>query len=436
MNHFDYIDGVLHAESVPLPRIAEEVGTPVYVYSAATLRRHYTVFVDAFRKAGVEPKVCFAVKANSNLAVIALLGSLGAGADVVSEGELRRALAAGIPPERIVFSGVGKTADELRFALETGIHEINVESESELRLLSKVADELGRDAEIAIRVNPDVDAKTHEKISTGRKENKFGIDIDKAEEIYALAASLPRITPVSVALHIGSQLTDLEPYRLAFRRMGDLVERLRANGHPIRRVDLGGGLGIPYDAETPPLPDAYAQMAVEEVKHLNCEIMLEPGRMIVGNAGILLSRALVVKQGDAKRFLILDSAMNDLIRPALYNGHHALRPVVEPAADAPYAPVDVVGPICESGDTFAKDRSLPPIEEGDLVAFSSAGAYGAVMASTYNSRLLVPEVLVDGDHYAVIRARQTYEEMLGLDSIPSWIGTEHGTDAERIEATG
>ena len=436
MNHFDYIDGVLHAESVPLPRIAEEVGTPVYVYSAATLRRHYTVFVDAFRKAGVEPKVCFAVKANSNLAVIALLGSLGAGADVVSEGELRRALAAGIPPERIVFSGVGKTAEELRFALETGIHEINVESESELRLLSKVADELDRDAEIAIRVNPDVDAKTHEKISTGRKENKFGIDIDKAEEIYALAASLPRITPVSVALHIGSQLTDLEPYRLAFRRMGDLVERLRANGHPIRRVDLGGGLGIPYDAETPPLPDAYAQMAVEEVKHLNCEIMLEPGRMIVGNAGILLSRALVVKQGDAKRFLILDSAMNDLIRPALYNGHHALRPVVEPAADAPYAPVDVVGPICESGDTFAKDRSLPPIEEGDLVAFSSAGAYGAVMASTYNSRLLVPEVLVDGDHYAVIRARQTYEEMLGLDSIPSWIGTEHGTDAERIEATG
>ncbi|NMM43572.1 diaminopimelate decarboxylase [Rhodospirillaceae bacterium KN72] len=436
MNHFDYIDGVLHAESVPLPRIADEVGTPVYVYSAATLRRHYTVFVDAFRKAGVEPNVCFAVKANSNLAVIALLGSLGAGADVVSEGELRRALAAGIPPERIVFSGVGKTEGELRFALETGIHEINVESESEIRLLSKVADELGRDAEIAIRVNPDVDAKTHEKISTGRKENKFGIDIDKAEDIYALAASLPRITPVSVALHIGSQLTDLEPYRLAFRRMADLVERLRANGHPIRRVDLGGGLGIPYDAETPPLPDAYAQMAVEEVKHLNCEVMLEPGRMIVGNAGILLSRALVVKQGDAKRFLILDSAMNDLIRPALYNGHHGLRPVVEPAADAPYAPVDVVGPICESGDTFAKDRSLPPIEEGDLVAFSSAGAYGAVMASTYNSRLLVPEVLVDGDHYAVIRARQTYEEMLGLDSIPSWIGTEHGTDAERIEATG
>ncbi len=439
MNHFDYQQGILHAEGVPLTRIAQEVGTPVYVYSSATLTRHYTVFADAFRAAGLEATVCYAVKANSNLAVIALLGRLGAGADVVSEGELRRALAAGIPPERIVFSGVGKTESELRFALETGIHEINVESESELRLLSRVTQEMGVTSEIAIRVNPDVDAKTHEKISTGRKENKFGIDIDRAEDIYALAGSLPGLVPVSVAVHIGSQLTDLEPYRQAFRRVASLVERLRAQGHAIRRVDLGGGLGIPYNAEQPPLPDAYAAMAAEEIGHLNCGIMLEPGRMIVGNAGILLSRAVVVKPGEAKRFLILDAAMNDLIRPALYNGHHGLRPVMEPSADAPLMPVDVVGPVCESGDTFAKDRLLPPIEEGDLVAFSSAGAYGAVMASNYNTRLLVPEVLVDGDRYAVIRPRQTYEDLIGMDRIPDWLQSDTDDverEVRRIGATG
>lgn len=423
MDHFDYRDGILHAEDVPLSRIAQEVGTPVYVYSSATLTRHYKVFAEAFEKTGLKTTVCYAVKANSNLAVIALLGRLGAGADVVSEGELRRALAAGIPPERIVFSGVGKAESELRYALEIGIHEINVESESELHLLSKVATDMGKEAEIAIRVNPDVDAKTHEKISTGRKENKFGIDIDKAEEIYALAACLPGITPVSVALHIGSQLTDLDPYRQAFRRMAALVDRLRALGHDIKRVDLGGGLGIPYDSEEPPMPDAYAQMAAEEVAHLNCEVMLEPGRMIVGNAGILLSETLVVKQGDAKRFLILDAAMNDLIRPALYSGYHRLRPVAEPAADAEIRPVDVVGPICESGDTFAKDRPMPPVAEGELVAFGSAGAYGAVMSGTYNSRPLVPEVLVDGDQFAVIRARQSYEEMIGMDTIPEWLQT-------------
>ncbi|MDW3206404.1 MAG: diaminopimelate decarboxylase [Alphaproteobacteria bacterium] len=439
MNHFEYRDGVLHAENVPLTRIADEVGTPAYVYSRATLTRHYTVFADAFKKAGLDATICYAVKANSNLAVIALLGRLGAGADVVSEGELRRALAAGIPPERIVFSGVGKAESELRFALETGIHEINVESESELHLLSKVATDLGRTAEIAIRINPDVDAKTHEKISTGKKENKFGIDIDKADDIYALAASLPGIEPVSVAVHIGSQLTDLEPYRQAFRRVADLVERLRAAGHGIVRVDLGGGLGIPYDAEEPPLPDAYAEMVASEIARLNCPVMLEPGRMIVGNAGILLSRALVVKPGETKHFLVLDAAMNDLIRPALYNGHHGIRPVAEAAPDATLGPVDVVGPVCESGDTFAKDRMLPPIAEGDLVAFGSAGAYGAVMASTYNSRLLVPEVLVDGDRYDVVRPRQTYEALIGMDSIPDWLHTDRDGDTgepRRIGATG
>lgn len=442
MNHFDYRDGVLHAEDVPLSRIAEEVGTPAYIYSTATLTRHYTVFADAFREAGLDATVCYAVKANSNLAVIGTLGRLGAGADVVSEGELRRVLAAGIPPERIVFSGVGKAESELRFALETGIHEINVESESELCLLSKVASAMGVTADIAIRVNPDVDAKTHEKISTGKKENKFGIDIEHAEAIYALAGSLPGIKPVSVAVHIGSQLTDLEPYRLAFERVAALVERLRDLGHPISRIDLGGGLGIPYDDENPPLPDAYAKMAAEAVGHLNLPVMLEPGRMIVGNAGILLSRVLVVKQGEAKRFVILDAAMNDLIRPALYNGHHSLRPVAQSSVDAAVSPADIVGPVCESGDTFAKDRPLPTVAEGDLVAFGSAGAYGAVMASTYNSRLLVPEVLVDGDRYAVVRPRQTYEDLIGMDRMPDWLQTDRATedakmeDSKRIGATG
>jgi len=436
MNHFEYRNGILHAEGVPLPRIAEEVGTPVYVYSRATLTRHYTVFAEAFRKAGLDASVHYAVKANSNLAVIATLGALGAGADVVSEGEIRKALAAGITPDRIVFSGVGKTERELRFALETGVHEINVESESELHLLSKVATEVGRDARIAIRVNPDVDAKTHEKISTGRKENKFGIDIDKAEEIYALAASLPGILPTTVAVHIGSQLTDLEPYRLAFRRVAELVERLRELGHDISAIDLGGGLGIPYESEEPPLPDAYAAMAAEEIAHLNCPVMLEPGRMIVGNAGILLSRTLVVKQGEEKRFLILDAAMNDLIRPALYNGHHTLRPVTEAPQDTVFSPADIVGPVCESGDTFAKDRLMPPVAEGDLVAFGSAGAYGAVMASIYNSRPLVPEVLVDGDSYAIVRPRQTYEELVGMDRLPDWLHTDAMDEDANLQRIG
>lgn len=436
MNHFEYRNGILHAEDVPLPRIADEVGTPVYVYSRATLTRHYTVFADAFRNAGLDASIFYAVKANSNLAVIATLGALGAGADVVSEGEIRKALAAGIPADRIVFSGVGKSESELRYALTAGVHEINVESESELHLLSRVATDLGRDARIAIRINPDVDAKTHEKISTGRKENKFGIDIDKAEQFYALAASLPGLLPVTVAVHIGSQLTDLEPYRLAFRRVAALVDRLRALGHDILNVDLGGGLGIPYNAEEPPLPDAYAAAVAEEIAHLNCKVMLEPGRMIVGNAGILLSRTLVVKQGESKRFLILDAAMNDLIRPALYNGHHILHTVSEPDADAAFSPADIVGPVCESGDTFAKDRLCPPVAEGDLVAFGSAGAYGAVMASTYNSRLLVPEVLVDGDRYAVVRPRQTYEELVGMDRLPDWLHTDDMDETATVKRIG
>lgn len=421
MNHFEYRGGVLHAEDVPLPRIAEEVGTPVYVYSTATLTRHYRVFADPFAAQGLDATVCFAVKANSNLAVIATLARLGAGADVVSEGELRRALAAGVPREKIVFSGVGKTAAELAFALETGIKQINVESLPELELLSQVATSLGVTAEIAIRINPDVDAKTHAKISTGKKENKFGVDLVDAPDAFRRAADLPGIEPVSIAVHIGSQLTDLAPYRAAFERVAELTRSLQADGIAIAHLDLGGGLGIPYDAEDPPPPDAYARMVKETVGDLGLPIMLEPGRLIVGNAGVLLSRALFVKPGREKTFLILDAAMNDLIRPALYDGHHGIRPVKQPAEGAQTVAYDVVGPVCESGDTFAVARPLPRIEAGELVIFGSAGAYGAVMASTYNSRPLVPEVLVDGERYAVVRPRQTYEEMLGLDRVPDWL---------------
>ncbi|RVU36617.1 diaminopimelate decarboxylase [Hwanghaeella grinnelliae] len=419
MDHFNYRNGTLHAEDVPLSEIASAVGTPVYVYSTATLRRHYKVFTDAF--AGARASVFYAVKANSNLAVLKTLGDMGAGADVVSEGELRRALAAGIPPSRIVFSGVGKTAEELIFALDTGILEINVESVNELELLNTVAGERGKVAEIAIRVNPDVDAKTHHKISTGKKENKFGIDIAYALDIFKRAQAMPNLAPVTVAAHIGSQLTDLEPYRAAFQRLADLVRELRAEGIPIHRVDLGGGLGVPYAGETPPLPDAYAAVAREIIEPLDVEMLFEPGRMIVGNAGILLAKVLFVKQGESRRFVVVDAAMNDLIRPAMYDGYHGLKPVIERPEGTPMSPADIVGPICESGDTFAKERPLPLLNDGELVAFTTAGAYGAVMASTYNSRPLVPEVLVDGDRFAVIRPRQTYEEMLGADRIPDWL---------------
>ena len=421
MDHFLYRDGVLHAEEVPLSAIAAAVGTPVYVYSAATLTRHYGLF-DAALDWGPH-LVCFAMKANSNLAVVKLLGDLGAGADVVSEGEYRRAKAAGIPGERIVFSGVGKTRGEMRVALEGGIRQFNVESEPELLALSEVAAGMGLRAPVAIRVNPDVDAKTHEKIATGRKENKFGIPLSRAREVYALAGRLPGIEVVGVDVHIGSQLTDLAPFEAAYGLVADLTVALRADGHDIRRLDLGGGLGIPYTRsnEVPPLPSDYGAMVRRTVGHLGCEVEIEPGRLIAGNAGVLLSRVIWVKAGEDRTFVILDAAMNDLIRPAMYGAHHDIVPVVEPPAGVAMAPVDIVGPVCETGDTFARARPLPPVAEGDLVAFRSAGAYGAVMASEYNARPLVPEVLVRGDHFAVIRARPTYDEMIAKDSLPPWL---------------
>lgn len=418
MHHFQYRNGLLHAEDVPLSQIADAVGTPVYIYSTATLTRHYRVFAGAFD--GLDALICYAVKANGNIAVLRTLAELGAGADVVSEGELRRALAAGVPPNRIVFSGVGKTRDELAFAIATGILQINVESENELELLNTVAGEMDRIADIAIRVNPDVDARTHSKISTGKKENKFGVDIARAPEIYRRAMDLPGVRPVSLAVHIGSQLTDLDPYRAAFRRVAECARALVADGVTLRRVDLGGGLGITYEDEAPPHPDDYARVVREEVGPLGLQVVLEPGRLIVGNAGVLLSRVIYVKQGEARRFVVLDAAMNDLIRPAMYGSHHAIVTVEERPTDASLTPADVVGPVCESGDTFARARLLPQIRDGELVALASAGAYGAVMASSYNSRPLAPEVLVNGSEFAVVRPRQTYAQMLDAERFADW----------------
>jgi diaminopimelate decarboxylase len=422
MDHFQYADGVLHAEDVPLPTIAEAVGTPFYVYSTATLTRHYRLFGEAL--AGREHLVCYAVKACANLAVLRTLARLGAGMDVVSEGELRRALAAGVPPEKIVFAGVGKTESEMRFALDAGIGQFNVESEPELRALDSVGRALGRRAPVAIRVNPDVDAKTHEKIATGKSENKFGIPLDRAPEVYALAASLPWVEVVGVAVHIGSQLTALAPFEAAFRKVADLTRTLREKGHAIRRVDLGGGLGIPYvrSNEAPPLPFDYGAVVKEATKGLDAELVIEPGRLIAGNAGLLVSRVIYRKEGAGRTFLILDAAMNDLLRPALYDAWHDIAPVREPRADAPLQPVDVVGPVCETGDTIARARPLPPLKAGDLVAFRSAGAYGAAMASEYNSRPLVPEVIVKGDRFDVSRPRPTYDEMIARERIPDWLG--------------
>ncbi len=429
MDHFTYRGGVLHAEEVPLPDIAAAVGTPVYVYSAATLARHYQVFQEAL--AGMDHLICYAVKANSNLGVLALMGSLGAGMDVVSEGEYRRARAAGVPGERIVFSGVGKTRGEMRLALEGGIRQFNVESEPELAALSEVAAAMGVVAPVAIRVNPDVDARTHAKIATGKAENKFGIPITRARDVYAEAARLPGIEVVGIDVHIGSQLTELAPYEAAFSKVAELTGVLRADGHAIRRLDLGGGLGIPYrrSNEAPPLPFDYGEVVRRTVGHLGCEIEIEPGRLIAGNAGVLLSRVIYLKRGEGRDFLILDAAMNDLIRPAMYDAWHDIVPVIEPAAGVEVAPVDVVGPVCETGDTFAQARELPPLAAGDLVAIRSAGAYGAVMASEYNSRLLVPEVLVSGDHSDVVRARPSFDEMLKRDTIPEWLG-QVGRDRE------
>ncbi|SCY48588.1 diaminopimelate decarboxylase [Paracoccus tibetensis] len=421
MDHFLYQDGELFAEDVPLSCIARQVGSPVYVYSAATLRRHFGLFRQALD--WTEHLVCFAVKSNSNLAVLKLMGDLGAGMDVVSGGEYRRAKAAGVPGERIVFSGVGKTVAEMRLAIEGGIRQFNIESEPEMRALSALAASMGAEVPVAIRVNPDVDAKTHEKIATGKAENKFGIPISRAVEVYAEAARLPGLKVVGIDVHIGSQLTDLAPFRAAYAKVAELTGVLRAKGHAITRLDLGGGLGIPYrrDNNAPPLPIEYGAVIRETVGHLGCEIEIEPGRNIVGNAGVLVSEVIYVKRGEDRDFLIVDAAMNDLLRPAMYGAHHDIVPLVEAAPGAAVQPYDVVGPVCESGDTFQKGAELPGMAAGDLIAFRSAGAYGAVMASEYNSRPLVPEVLVEGDHFAVIRARPTFEEMLGRDSIPAWL---------------
>ncbi|HEY0833837.1 MAG TPA: diaminopimelate decarboxylase [Azospirillum sp.] len=416
---FAYRNGILHAEGVALPAIAEQVGTPFYCYSTEALVANYRAYAGAFE--GQDAGVCFALKSNSNLAVVRTLAALGSGADVVSEGEFRRALAAGIPAGRIVFSGVGKTRQEMRTALEAGIYQINVESIPELEALSEVAASMGVEAPIAIRVNPDVDAKTHAKISTGKKENKFGIDWDHAREVYGKAARLPGIKPVAIAVHIGSQLTDLAPFRAAFERVVELLHALRADGIDIQRLDLGGGIGIRYRDETPPDLHDYAAMVRAITGNLGCHVTLEPGRALVGNAGILVSRVIYVKKGLHRRFLIVDAAMNDLIRPSLYDAYHAILPVAEPAPSAKATPIDVVGPVCESGDTFALQRPLPPLASDDLIAFCSAGAYGAVMASTYNTRPLAPEVLVNGTDFAVIRPRPTIEEMLAAERMPKWL---------------
>ncbi|WP_306111668.1 MULTISPECIES: diaminopimelate decarboxylase [Roseovarius] len=421
MDHFLYRDGELHAEDVPVAEIAAEVGTPFYCYSTATLTRHFRLFDEALD--GMPHLVCYAMKAASNQAILKTLAQLGAGMDVVSAGEYLRAKAAGVPGEKIVFSGVGKTRDEMRIALEGGVRQFNVESEPEMAALSEVAVSLGVEVPITVRVNPDVDAKTHAKIATGKSENKFGIPIARAREVYAEAARLPGLKVIGIDVHIGSQLTDLEPFRLAYQKVAELTEVLRADGHEISRLDMGGGLGIPYERSNaaPPLPTDYGAMIRETVGHLGCEIEIEPGRLVAGNAGILVSKVIYVKSGEGRDFLILDGAMNDLIRPAMYDAYHDIVPVKEPAPGAEPAKYDIVGPVCESGDTFAKERVMPHVGEGDLVAFRSAGAYGAVMSSEYNTRPLVPEVLVHEHQFAVIRPRPTFDEMINRDTIPAWL---------------
>jgi diaminopimelate decarboxylase len=419
MTAFAYRNGALFAEDVDLAAVAEQVGTPAYVYSSAALVANYRAYVDAL--AGLPIDVCFAAKANSNLAVLRTLVQQGAGIDVVSTGEMKRALAAGCPAGRIVFSGVGKTAEDLEAALLAGIHQINVESLQELELLSQVVVRLRRDAVVAFRVNPDVDAKTHAKISTGRKGDKFGIELEDAAEAYARARALPGVRPVGIAAHIGSQLLDLSPYRDAYRRLAELVRDLRAAGHVVERLDLGGGIGISYKGDPAPALADYAHIVRETVGDLGCRLMCEPGRSICGDAGVLLSRVIFIKPGRTRNFVILDAAMNDLIRPAMYEAWHGIVPLRQPAEGAAEADFDVVGPVCESSDTFARARSLPPLAAGDLVAFTGAGAYGAVMASTYNSRPLVPEVLVDKDRFALVRKRPTFEEMVAGESLPPWL---------------
>ena len=420
MHHFAYRDGVLHAEQVDLVALAEAVGTPFYCYSSATLTRHYQVFAGAF--ADVDALVCYAMKANSNQAVIATLARLGAGADVVSEGELMRARAAGVAADKIMFSGVGKTARELALAVDEGILCVNVESEPELELLASIAAAKGRTAAISIRVNPDVDAKTHAKIATGKAENKFGIPISRAREVYARAAKLEGVRVAGVDMHIGSQIVELDPFGDAFALLAEFVGVLRADGHVISHVDLGGGLGIPYreDNEPPPDPDAYAAVVKRATRGLGCKLIFEPGRLIVGNAGVLVTRVLYVKHGEAKTFIIVDAGMNDLIRPTLYDAHHAITPVREPAVGAPRIVADVVGPVCESGDFLALERSLVAPRPDDLLAVMSAGAYGATQSGTYNSRPLIPEVLVRSGEWALIRPRVTAAQLIALDRLPGW----------------
>ncbi|MBI3453313.1 MAG: diaminopimelate decarboxylase [Rhodospirillales bacterium] len=419
MTAFAYRNGALHAEGVSLVRLADRIGTPAYVYSNRALVERYRAFATAF--AGLDALVCYSVKANSNLAVIATFARLGAGADVVSQGELFRARAAGVPANRIVFAGVGKTEAEMEAGLKARILQFNVESENELRLLARVASQLKRRAPVAMRINPDVDARTHAKISTGKSENKFGIEIPRARELARLAATLPGIDLQGLAVHIGSQLTSVEPFAAAFARMAELARELIAAGHGIRRLDMGGGLGIVYDRETPPDLASYARAVRDAVDGLPIQIVLEPGRYLVAEAGILLSRVIYMKEGTAKRFAIVDAAMNDLIRPALYDAYQPILPVARPRPGANLATVDVVGPVCETGDVIAPGRALPPLDDGDLIAIGGAGAYGAVMSSTYNTRPLAPEILVDGARYAVVRPRQDYAELIGRDRLAPWL---------------
>ena len=421
MDYFLYRNGSLYAEDVAVADIAAAVGTPFYVYSTATLLRHFKLFDDAL--ADMDHLICYAMKAASNQAIIKTLAQAGAGMDVVSGGEYARAKAAGVSTDRIVFSGVGKTVDEITTALKGGIRQFNVESEPEMVVLNRVAGEMGGIAPITVRVNPDVDAKTHAKIATGMSENKFGIPISRARKVYETAGAMPHLDVIGIDVHIGSQLTDLAPFELAYQKVAELAEQLRFDGHDIRRLDLGGGLGIPYvqSNETPPLPADYGKLIERTVGHLGCEIEIEPGRLIAGNAGLMVSEIIYVKSGEDRDFIILDGAMNDLIRPAMYEAYHEIIPVIEPVAGAEQALFDVVGPVCETGDTFAKERMMPLVNAGDLIAFRSAGAYGAVMSSEYNTRPLIPEVLVNGDQYAVIRARPTFDEMINRDTIPTWL---------------
>lgn len=424
MDYFHYRNHELYAEELPVAQIAQSVGTPFYCYSHATLVRHMQVFCEGL--SGLDYQLCFAVKANSNLSVLATLRTQGAGADVVSEGEIRRALAAGIAPQHIIFSGVGKTREEMAYALNLGIYQFNVESEPELLALQEVGASSGRVAPIAIRINPDVDAQTHAKISTGKQDNKFGVPMKQAFDLYALAATLPNIRVQGVSMHIGSQLTQLEPFREAYAHARDFVQQLRRNQIAIDVIDIGGGLGIPYEQSTtpPPSPHEYGAVVKQAFGDLGCRIIVEPGRLIVGNAGILVSRVIYVKPSATRTFVIVDAAMNDLIRPSLYDAYHHIVPITEPVADVAQLPVDIVGPVCETGDCFATDRPMPPLAAGDLVAFRTAGAYGAVMSNSYNSRLLVPEVMVHGADYAVIRPRPSYESLLGLDRIAPWLADQ------------